>query len=62
MTVVDFAYDRATVSSLIRRIGDETGVPSHAYDRIEAFASDPAGAGIGQVLQAFAALPRPAGG
>ncbi|HQD83770.1 MAG TPA: MmgE/PrpD family protein, partial [Quisquiliibacterium sp.] len=61
MTVVDFSYDRATVSSLIRRIGDETGVPSQAYDRLEAFADDPVRAGIGQVLQAFAALPRAAG-
>jgi len=60
MSTDDFAYDRAAVSSLVRRIGAETGVPAAAYERIEAFVEDPARAGIGAVLEAFAALPRPA--
>jgi len=58
MTTDDFAYDRPAVSGLVRRIGAETGVPAHAYDRIEAFVEDPAREGIGAVLEAFAALPR----
>lgn len=58
MTTDDFAYDRATVSKLIRRIGDETGVPSRAYDLIEAFVAEPQARGISAVLDAFAALPR----
>lgn len=60
MTTDDFAYDRATVSKLVRRIGDETGVPSRAYDLVEAFAEDPGRAGIQSVLKAFAMLPRAA--
>jgi hypothetical protein len=58
MTVADFSYDWATDSKLVRRIGAETGVPAAAYDRIEAFARDPGGAGIAAVLEAFAMLPR----
>lgn len=60
MTTDDFSYDRATVSELVRRIGAETGVPARAYDLVEAFVDDPAGCGIGTVLEAFALLPRAA--
>lgn len=36
-TPADYAYDRAGVSSLVRRVGAETGIAAQAYDRIEAF-------------------------
>lgn len=58
MTVADYAYDRATVSALVRRIGAETGVPADAYDRLEAFIDHPGNSGIGGVLACFDALPR----
>jgi hypothetical protein len=35
MTFADYAYDRAAVSRLVRRIGEETGVPARAYDRLD---------------------------
>ena len=45
MATDDYAYDRARVSDLARRIGAEEGVPALAYDRLERFvASLPEGA------------------
>jgi 2-methylcitrate dehydratase PrpD len=57
MTVADYAYDRATVSALVRRIGEETGVSPQAYDRLEAFVDSPAERGIGAVIACFNLLP-----
>ena len=37
MTTADYNYDRAGVSSLVRRIGREQGVPPQAFDAIERF-------------------------
>ena len=53
MTFADYSYDQPQVSALIRRIGAESGVPSSAYDRLEAFAESLPDADIGQVLAAF---------
>lgn len=57
MTVADYAYDWDMVAALVRRVGAETGVPSQAYDRLEAFARAPGGNGLEQVLACFRALP-----
>jgi 2-methylcitrate dehydratase PrpD len=57
MTTDDYAYDRARVSELVRRIGAEESVPAGAYDRLESFvAALPAGS-VADVVACFAALP-----
>ncbi|WP_084602460.1 MmgE/PrpD family protein [Rubritepida flocculans] len=60
MTPADYAYDRAGVSALVRRIGAEEGVPAAAYDCLEGFVAALPDAAIEDVLAAFALLPRPA--
>jgi 2-methylcitrate dehydratase PrpD len=60
MTVADFAYDRATVAGLVRRIGSEQHVPAAAYDLIEQFVSRLPDAHLDDVLDAFRLLPRAA--
>jgi 2-methylcitrate dehydratase PrpD len=40
MTAADYAYDRAGVSRLIRRIGQEQGVAPAIYDRLEAIVAE----------------------
>jgi hypothetical protein len=45
MTAADYAYDLPTLSTLLRRIGAEEGVPMAAFDRLERFVEKlPAGA------------------
>jgi 2-methylcitrate dehydratase PrpD len=56
MTVRDYAYDRAGVSQLVRRIGAEQNVPSVAFDRLEAFVDRWPTSSIEEVLAAFAML------
>ncbi len=56
MTFADYSFDRPQVSALIRRIGDESGVPAAAYDRLEDFAERLPEGDIGQVLEAFSEL------
>lgn len=58
MTPADYAYDRAGVSALVRRIGAEEGVPAAAYDRLEAFVDALPRAAIEDALAAFALLPK----
>jgi hypothetical protein len=58
MTTADYSYDWPTVSALVRRIGAETGVDASVYDRLEAFAANPAENRIEDLLACFAALPR----
>lgn len=58
MSVADYAYDRATVSALVRRVGAETGVPPRVHDRLEAFIDNPERGGIAEVLACFNELPR----
>jgi 2-methylcitrate dehydratase PrpD len=38
MTPADYAFDRTSVSTMLRRIGQEQAVPPAAFSRIEAFA------------------------
>jgi 2-methylcitrate dehydratase PrpD len=58
LTVADFAFDRATVSDLVRRIGGEQGVPPAAYDSIERFVSALPDGDVRDVLRAFEMLPK----
>jgi 2-methylcitrate dehydratase PrpD len=56
MTTKDFAYDRQTVSKLIRRIGNEQDVPTAAFDRLEAFVDRWPATSIGEVLMSFSMI------
>lgn len=56
MSEKDFAYDRAGVSQLVRRIGVEQNVPAAAFDRLEAFVERLPAASIDEVLGAFALI------
>ncbi|MBC7800763.1 MAG: MmgE/PrpD family protein, partial [Gemmatimonadaceae bacterium] len=57
MTSDDYAYDRGTVATLVRRIGVEEGVPGPAYDGLEQFVDDLPGSRIEQAIAAFGMLP-----
>lgn len=57
MTFADYSYDRARVSHLIRHIGEETGVPGRAFDRLERFVARLPEGDVGEVLACFAELP-----
>lgn len=57
MTTEDYNFARADVEALVRRIGDETGVPAEAYDRIAGFADGLPDTSVDEVLAAFARLP-----
>jgi len=56
MTTRDFAYDRAGVSRLVRRIGGEQSVPAQAFDRLEAFVDRWPAVSIDEVLDAFSMI------
>ena len=56
MTTADYAYDRAGVSALVRRIGREEGVPAAAFDRLERFVDRLPNASLDDVLTSFASL------
>ena len=56
MTTADYAYDRARVSRLVRRIGVEENVPMAAFDRIEAFVERLPAVSIDEVIDAFALI------
>lgn len=58
MTVADYAYDRAGVSSLVRRVGAESNVPAEIYDRLERFVERPQDRLIGEVVGMFALAAR----
>ena len=58
MGFADYAYDRAGVSALIRRIGREQAVPEAAYDRLETFVAKLPQGSIADLLQAFTLLPQ----
>ncbi|MGB9118366.1 MmgE/PrpD family protein [Bradyrhizobium sp.] len=53
MTAADYAYDRATVSTMLRRIGREQSVPPDAFARIESFAERLPGGAIAEAISAF---------
>lgn len=54
MTPADYAYSRAAVSDMLRRIGREQGVPPAAFDRIESFADRLPAGSITDAIGAFA--------
>lgn len=56
MTTADFAYDRAGVSQLVRRIGAEQDVPMAAFDRLEAFVERWPAALIDELIGVFALI------
>jgi 2-methylcitrate dehydratase PrpD len=56
MTTDDYAYDRAGVSQLVRRIGREEDVPPAAFDRLERFVERLPNASLDDVLGSFAML------
>jgi 2-methylcitrate dehydratase PrpD len=57
MTTDDYAYDRARVVELVRRIGAEEGVPAAAYDRRERFVAGLPAGSVTDVVGCFALLP-----
>ena len=59
MTPADYAYDRARLAAMLRRIGAEEGVPMAAYDRLEAFVDHLPAGDITDVIAAFSLLPCP---
>lgn len=56
MTPADYAYDRAAVSRLVRRIGGEENVPAAAYDLIEGFVERLPAGSIDDVIASFATI------
>lgn len=54
MTPADYAYGRAEVSQMLRRIGREQHVSQAAFERIESFADRLPGGGIADAVGAFA--------
>jgi 2-methylcitrate dehydratase PrpD len=56
MTTDDYAYDRAGVSQLVRRIGREEDVPAAAFDRLERFVDRLPDASLDDVIGSFALL------
>ena len=56
MTTEDYNYDRAGVSKLVRRIGEEQHVPAQAFDSLERFVDRLPDGTIDDVLGAFRLL------
>jgi 2-methylcitrate dehydratase PrpD len=56
MSTEDYAYDRPTVSKLLRRIGSEENVPQAAFDRLEVFVNRLPAVSIAEVLASFAMI------
>ena len=57
MTAAEYAYDLPTLSSLLRRIGGEEGVPMAAFDRLEAFVENLPSRTIGDAISVFELMP-----
>jgi len=57
MTATDYAYDRATVTALVRRVGAEQDLPSRAFDLLERFVEQLPDGSLDDVLASFAMLP-----
>ena len=53
MTSEDFAYDRATISSTLRRFGGRQSVPEHAFKLVEEFVDDLPLASFDRIFDAF---------
>ncbi|MBN9002042.1 MAG: hypothetical protein J0H75_08230, partial [Rhizobiales bacterium] len=54
MTPADYAYDRATVSQMLRRIGGEQAVPPAAFSKIEDFTDRIPQGTIADAISSFA--------
>jgi 2-methylcitrate dehydratase PrpD len=57
MTAADYSYDLPTVSKMLRRIGDEEGVPAAAFDRLERFVQGLPEGSIADAVSVFALAP-----
>lgn len=57
VTTEDFNFDRATVSTMVRRISTEQGVPQEAYSLIERFVEALPGGDTSDVVRAFSLCP-----
>ena len=53
MTTQDYNYDRADISDMVRRIGNEQKVPAQAYEALERFVDHLPDASIEEVTGAF---------
>jgi 2-methylcitrate dehydratase PrpD len=58
MTPADYAYDMPALSALLRRIGDEEGVPAESFNRLERFVAALPDGEIADALQAFSFAQR----
>ncbi len=58
MTAADYSYDLPTLSRLLRRIGEEEGVPMAAFDRLERFVERLPAGSIEDAISVFALAPR----
>ena len=57
MTAADYAYDMATLSAMLRRIGGEEGVPMSAFDRLERFVERLPQGSIDDAISVFTLAP-----
>lgn len=53
MTAKDYSYSWDQVSLMVRRIGEEEGVPAQAYDIIEEFSANPVNVSVARIVTAF---------
>lgn len=58
MTAADYSYDLPTLSALLRRIGEEEGVPMAAFDRLERFVQNLPAGSIDDAVSVFSLAPR----
>lgn len=58
MTAADYSYDLPTLSTLLRRIGEEEGVPMAAFDRLERFVESLPAGSIEDAISVFTLVPR----
>jgi 2-methylcitrate dehydratase PrpD len=57
MTAADYAYDLPTLSAMLRRIGNEEGVPMSAFDRLERFVERLPQGAIDDAISVFTLAP-----
>lgn len=58
MTAADYAYGRDAAARMVRRLGEEQGLPASIYDRLEAFADGLPKTDIAQVIDLFSPRAR----
>jgi 2-methylcitrate dehydratase PrpD len=57
MTALDYAYDLPTLSAMLRRIGNEEGVPMSAFDQLERFVERLPQGAIDDAISVFTLAP-----